>query len=154
MNVTLPKREDDPPLQATPSCFQYNPALSFPPFLIPTYWMVIQQQHPHRHWWWAQAEQSAQVLSLCRETISQGSIWPVKQKRKTLGEIAVMGYGCTLPGAETHQEPASPTCQRWEAQIKFSKDLNFISRTPLLPINPHFPIQSSSRDCKTMSWSC
>lgn len=48
MNVTLLKAEDDTPLQATFSCFQYNPALSFPPFLMPIYWMVNSAAAPSR----------------------------------------------------------------------------------------------------------
>lgn len=58
--------------------------------------------------------------------------------KEDFGRMEVMGYVSTLPGAGTHQRPASPTCQKWEAQKRASKDPDFVSRTSLVPINFNF----------------
>lgn len=59
------------------------------PFLSHSHWMTIQHLHSSGR------EDGSNSVSL-QGSYFQGSIWPLKQKRKTLEETSVMGYGCAM----------------------------------------------------------
>jgi len=106
--------------------------------------MVIQQQYPHGHG----RTISPSFISL------QGDEFPVQHltpetEKECFGRNGSDGLRlCSTWGRDTSG------ASKWKAQIRASKDPDLISRTPLVPRNPHFPVLNSNRDGKTMSWNC